>query len=240
MDLNQYYQSLVLSSEATLNESVKRMDQLANVNTFVDDLLTWHRVIHTKVGATVIKYAAGEIQLSTLSLVYGLYRQAFVSLRLSFELSLSAIFFSNNELEFREWERGKRDIYWSQLIDTTNETDNGVLSKRYAKAFFPELEGIVKEYNQLAKDTYRSLSEFVHGNAYTWEMNTSSVVFDQDLFNRWMDSFSHVSRVISFSLSLRFIKALEPHEISLLEAHLQEYLGTIAAIRKIVGGTVEA
>jgi hypothetical protein len=247
MDLRQYYQSLISTSGATLNESLEKMNELAKVHAFADDLLTWHTVVHTRVGATVIKYAAGEIQLSALSLVYGLYRQAFISLRLSLELSLSAVFFSTNELEFREWEQGKRDIYWNQLIDIkpdvnnsdTNKsnTNNGIFSKRYSKAFFPELENIVTEYNNLAKDTYRNLSEFVHGNAYTWEMNTSSISFDEVLFDRWMNNFIKVSRIISFGLSLRFLKGLDTHEVNLLEAHLKEYLGTISAIREVIGGT---
>jgi len=235
MDLRQYYKSLISSSEATLDQSLTRVDDLAKVHAFVDDLLVWHTVVHTRVGATVIKYAAGEIQLASLSLTYGLYRQAFISLRLSLEISLSAIFFSTNELQFREWEQGKSDIYWSQLIDATSETSNGVFSKRYAKAFFPELENIVVEYNNLAKGTYRDLSEFVHGNAYTWDMNTSNISFNKILFDRWMSNFVKVSKVISFGLTLRFLKALNASEADSLKAHLKEYLGTIPAIREVIG-----
>lgn len=237
MDLRQYYQSLISSSEVTLNESLEKMAELAKVHAFAEDLLVWHTVVHTRVGATVIKYAAGEIQLSALSLAYGLYRQAFTSLRLSLELSLSAIFFSTNELEFREWEQGKSDIYWSQLIATTSDTNNGIFSKRYAIAFFPELEDIVAEYNKLAKETYRNLSEFVHGNAYTWEMSTSNISFDEVLFDRWMNNFTNVSRVISFGLTLRFLKTLDTYETNSLKAHLQEYIGTISAVREFIGGT---
>jgi hypothetical protein len=238
MDLSQYYKSLISSSETTLNESLERMAELAKVHAFAEDLLIWHAVVHTRVGATVIKYAAGEIQLSALSLVYGLYRQAFTSLRLSLELSLSAIFFSTNELEFREWEQGKKDIYWSQLIATTSDTNNGIFSKRYAEAFFPELENVVVEYNKLAKDTYRDLSEFVHGNAYTWEMSTSNISFDEALFDRWMSNFTNVSTLISFGLTLRFLKALDTDEADSLKAHLQEYLGTMSAVREVIGGTI--
>ncbi|MEP0915380.1 hypothetical protein NC981_00995 [Leptolyngbya sp. DQ-M1] len=238
MDLRQYYQNLISSSEATLNESLQKLDELAKVHAFTEDLLIWHEVVHTRVGATVVRYAAGEIQLSALSLAYGLYRQAFTSLRLSLELSLSAIFFSTNELEFREWEQGKRDIYWNQLVDVNPDTNNGIFSKRYAKAFFPELEDSVAEYNKLARNTYRDLSEFVHGNAYTWEMSTSSIGFDDALFHRWITNFGGVSRIISFGLTLRFLKSLERGEISSLKAHLQEYLGTIPAIREVIGGAL--
>jgi hypothetical protein len=238
MDLHQYYRSLISSSEATLDQSLTRVNDLAKVHAFVEDLLIWNTVVHTRVGATVIKYAAGEIQLSALSLTYGLYRQAFTSLRLSLELSLSSIFFSTNELQFREWEQGKGDIYWSQLIDATSDTNSGIFSKRYAKAFFPELENIVSEYNSLSKETYRNLSEFVHGNAYTWEMSKSSIGFDEILFNAWISNFEKVSRIVSFGLTLRFLKTLYPHEVNSLKAHLQEHLGTISAVRAVVGGIV--
>jgi hypothetical protein len=238
MDLNQYYKDLISSSESTLDQSLRRVNDLAKVHIFVEDLLLWNTILYTRVGTTVIKYSAGEIQLSALSLAYGLYRQAFTSLRLSLELSLSSIFFSTNELQFREWEQGKGDIYWSQLIDATSDTNSGIFSKRYAKAFFPELENIVLEYNNLAKETYRNLSEFVHGNSYTREISISSIGFNEVLFNAWTSNFEKVSRIISFGLTLRFLKTLNTNEVNSLKTHLQEHLGTISAVRAVFGGAV--
>ncbi|HEY9608983.1 hypothetical protein [Allocoleopsis sp.] len=238
MDLHQYYKDIFESSSITMNESLKRDNELAKIHSFVDDLLTWYDVLKPRGEAVILKYAASELQLSALSVVSGLYRQSFTSLRLALELSLSAIFFSTNELDFREWEKGQRDIYWHQLVDT-DDTDQGVFSRRWARGFFPELEDSVKVYNKLAKDTYRNLSEFVHGNAFTWEVNKSNIVFNEQLFNQWLNNFSNLSKIISFALSLRFLKKLESSSINRLEAHLLEFVGHIAEIRKIIGGAME-
>lgn len=238
MDLHQYYQDIFEYSNITMNESLKRDNELAKAHSFTDDLLTWHEALKTRGEAVILKYVATEIQLSTLSLVSGLYRQAFTSLRLSLELSLSAIFFSTNELDFREWEKGQRDIYWNQLVDT-DDTDQGVFSKRWARGFFPELVDNVKEYNKLARDTYRNLSEFVHGNAYTWELSRANIAFDEQLFNQWLNNFSSLSKIISFALCLRFLKSLDSSSINCLEEHLFEFMGHIDEVRKILGGAVE-
>uniref|UniRef100_A0A0C1RE98 Uncharacterized protein n=3 Tax=Nostocales TaxID=1161 RepID=A0A0C1RE98_9CYAN len=237
MDLYQYYQEIFDSSNITMNESLKKADELAKVHAFVDDLLTWYDVLKPREEAVILTYAAGELQLSTLSLVAGLYRQSFTSLRLALELSLSTIFFSTNELDFREWRNGERDIYWQQLVCTDSNTQ-GIFSSRWAKGFFPELIDFVKEYNKIAKDVYRDLSEFVHGNAYTWEVNKAHIVFNDALFKKWLNNFFNLSQVISFALCLRFMKSLDSQKLHRLESHLLESLGHIEEIRRILGGSV--
>ena len=238
MNLNQYYQDIFNSSSIIMNESLRRDTELAKIHFFVEDLLIWYDILKTRGEAVILKYAASELQLSALSLVSGLYRQSFTSLRLALELSLSAVFFSTNELDFREWERGTRDIYWNQLV-STDDNDLGIFSKRWAKGFFPELTNHVKTYNTLARDTYRSLSEFVHVNAYTWEVNKAKLVFEEKLFNQWIDNFSNYSQIISFALCLRFMKHLDSSSINCLEAHLHEFVGHITEVRKFLGWPVE-
>lgn len=238
MNLHQYYEDIFESSSITMKESLKKDNELAKIHSFVEDLLTWYDVLKTRGEAVILKYAASELQLSALSLVSGLYRQSFTSLRLTLELSLSAIYFSANELDFREWEIGTRDIYWNQLVNT-DDNDFGIFSQRWASGFFPELTDYVKNYNTLARDTYRSLSEFVHGNAYTWELKEAKVVFEENLFNQWLKNFSSSSQIISFALCLRFMKHLESSSINRLEVHLLEFLGHITEVQKLIGGAVE-
>ena len=245
MNLHQYYGEIFESSSITMNESLKKDNELAKIHSFVEDLLTWYDVLKTRGEAVILKYVASELQLSALSLVSGLYRQSFTSLRLTLELSLSAIYFSANELAFREWEIGTRDIYWNQLVSTddkvvsTDDKELGIFSQRWASGFFPELTGHVKTYNTLARETYRSLSEFVHGNAYTWEVNKAQIMFEEKLFNQWIDNFSKYSQIISFALCLRFMKHLDSSSINCLEAHLHEFVGHITEVRKFLGWPVE-
>jgi hypothetical protein len=240
MDLTQYYLGLSNSSKEILTQSLERVGDLSKVNMFVDDILVWHELLHEKVESIVIlKYAASEIQVAAFSLALGLYRQAFVSLRLSLELSLSSVLFSTNELEFREWQRGERDIYWSKIIGQAaqdsqrQDNQSGVFSQRYSKNFYPELEELLSPYNELAAKTYRKLSEFVHGNAETLSISNGLKFRDRD-FEDWMSLFIDSSNLISFALCLRFLKQLNSQEIKRMENHLLDSLGHIPTVREYI------
>jgi len=81
----------------------------------------------------VWRAAIREYQFALLALAQGHYRNAFVSLRLFLELALAAVHYSAHRLELQEWLDGHRDLNWSALTDS----ENGVLSSRFARAFFP-------------------------------------------------------------------------------------------------------
>jgi len=230
MNIEEFYSNIFNSlNETQLKTVIEKRESLSKVHSFTDDLLLWSNIINPRSEFAIIKYAATEIQLSSITLVIGLYRQSFASLRLALELVLSAIYFSANELSLREWETGSTDIYWNQLIDP----ENGVLSNRFCKVFFPGLEDSTAAYLESAKKTYRELSEFVHGNIGTWEAIVFPLSFDESLFNKWMSSFVDISKVIIFSLCLKFLKHLDKTSINQLEAHILEQIGDIAAIRQI-------
>ncbi|MCC5641903.1 hypothetical protein LC607_02775 [Nostoc sp. CHAB 5824] len=115
MDLQQYYQNIFDSSNKVMEESLQKENELAKIHEFVDDLLKWLIILQPRPESNVLEYVAAELQLSAFSLVSGLYRQAFTSLRLSLELSLGVVFFSANRLELAEWMGGNYDLVWSQL-----------------------------------------------------------------------------------------------------------------------------
>ncbi len=127
MNLREYYQNLFDSSNQVIHESLQQENELAKIHEFVDDLLKWLNILQPRPEANVLTHVAAELQLSSFSLVSGLYRQAFTSLRLSLELSLGVVFFSANRLELAEWMGGNYDLVWSQL----NHSDNGVFSKSF-------------------------------------------------------------------------------------------------------------
>src|SRR5205823_6653593 len=105
------------------------------------------------------------------------------------------VHFSANRLELAEWLNGARDVKWASLIDQ----ESGVLSTRYADAFFPELRGSVKNYNAIGSKVYRELSEFVHGNQHTWGGMTDQIVFSKELQSRWFSHFSAASTTVTYA-----------------------------------------
>src|SRR5437762_10572024 len=120
------------------------------------------------------------------------------------ELSLASVHFSTNRLELAEWLNGGRDVKWASLADG----EQGVLSVRYADAFFPDLRDSVRTYNTIASKIYRELSEFVHGNHKTWGVTTDQIEFNEDAHARWLSNFADASTTVVYALCLRFLKEL--------------------------------
>lgn len=177
-----------------------------------------------------------EYQFALLALAQGHYRHAFKALRLVLELSLQTIALSSNELELREWLDNRRDTVWSHLIDATN----GVFSKRFTQAFFPDLSAHVQHYNQLAASVYRECSECVHGNIPKHVPLPASLSFDGDVFKLWHSKADVVARIVHFGLCLRYLCDLSDAQISTLEAPLSDRVGYIPEIRKRLGGPTQS
>ncbi len=120
MNIDQYYQDIFKNAKATMKESLRQREQLAQVHSFVDDILTWYQILSYREESVILKNIASELQFSAFSLACGLYRQSFISLRIVLESSLAAIFFSSYKLEFREWEKGNRDREHPTFLLSTN------------------------------------------------------------------------------------------------------------------------
>lgn len=179
----------------------------------------------------LIRSVAAQLESATLFATFGLYRQAFSALRLSLELGLGASYFSVHRLELSEWLDGRGDIKWSQLIDG----DNGVLSPRFAKTFFPELTEETKGFSDRATQLYRELSEFVHGNHETWVDNGLAISFNIDANKRYHDKCQEAFEIILFTLCCRFLKGLSDTKRDDVE-FIKEELNHLDPIRRIFGG----
>ncbi|MEB7534198.1 hypothetical protein [Klebsiella aerogenes] len=128
----------------------------------------------------LIKIVATQLESSAYLCALGLYRQCFSTLRLLLEMGLAIVSFSLNKLTLLEWEKGLCDISWSQIIDI----DNGVLSTRVKKIFLDESFDLLR-VNKLARETYRELSEFVHGNQSTFSADKLFINYDDELVRKF-------------------------------------------------------
>lgn len=181
--------------------------------------------------AGLIETVAAQLESATLFSTFGLYRQAFSALRLALELGLGASYFSVHRLELNEWLGGRGDIKWSHLIDE----DRGVLSPRFAKAFFPELTKEAEIFSNRTKQLYRELSEFVHGNHETWVDSGLAISFKSDVNDRYHDKCQDVFEVVLFTLSFRYLKDLSETKLDEVE-FIKEELNHFGPIRRIFGG----
>ncbi len=183
----------------------------------------------------MLRAALGEYQFSLLAVVQGQYRQAFMALRLSFELLLGTVHFSANELHLRQWLKGKRDLVWNTIIDG----QNGIFSKEFVGTFYDDLVQEAPQYRAIAETVYRECSEYVHGNALTQSTISAQVSFQPHIFVEWHIRAKAIRLAASFALCARYIRIAHVTQRLSLESVLLDNLGHISVVRQLFGAPVE-
>ena len=225
-----YYLSLNAATKVTIEKSTSDPANIGRAQERVDTMNAWLRVLDPRPEAVVFRHAVNEATVGLFLLASGLYRPAFLSLRLFLELSLATIYFSANRVELAEWLNGAADVKWAVL---SNE-ETGVLSLRYADAFFPQLRDSVRMYNTIASKIYRELSEFVHGNHHTWGVLSDQIAFNSSVQDRWLEYFDSASAVVLYASTLRFIKELDKGQLKVISPAIQDCLGHLESVREVL------
>jgi hypothetical protein len=226
-----YYRTLLDNCTRVLKDTFDHRESALHSlsHSFIHDYGIWIECLELRPESILFKQAIGQYQFSLLALTLGLYRQAFSSMRLFLELSLGGIYFSAHEFTLREWLRDDDDIKWSILKDE----NTGVFSKRFARAFFEEFEQYVPQYCEIANRVYRACSEYIHGNAYTYDILASQVSFNETLFVDWHNKAKDLRFLMLFMFSLRYLKDLDTPSKAKVESILVDELGHIPPIRDI-------
>jgi hypothetical protein len=228
------YQSLHDTCGAIVRTSLQPepAQQVAESHVFLHELERWADAIAPNKERQLLAAAAREYQYALLALAQGLYRQAFKGLRLVLELCLQAVHLSVHQVELQEWLDGRKHTVWNTLMDV----DNGVLSIRFARAFFPEFEQDALHHRSLAEQLYRECSECVHGNAQKHIPLPQSLAFSGDSFGLWHRKAKGVALVVTFALAMRYLKDMTPERARTIEHDLLDRLGHITALRRVFGG----
>ncbi len=220
---------LLASTHDTNSSSIAKSLQFAN------EMEQWIKFLELRAEAQLINVATLEYRFALLALAQGHYRQSFKSLRLVFELTLQAILLSADEICLREWLSNRKDTNWSSIVDE----DNGVFSKRFSMAFFPELTDHIQHFRSLSISIYRECSECVHGNVPKHIPLPLKLEFNQEVFDLWHSKSDTVTLVLHFALALRYLKDFSGKEIEIIEPLLTDRLGHISQIRHVLGGPIK-
>jgi len=232
MNITEYFEQLNQTSQTIFKTTITDSASLGKTHAISSFLIEFSECLFETEEKKMLRTVATQLETATLNLALGLYRQAFSSLRLAFEMGLGLIYFSINKLEHNEWLNGDNDIKWTKLIDE----DNGVLSKRFSKAFFYELKEDINKYNGQAKKVYREMSEYVHGNSDTWQKSGLSLKYNKELKNKYFELFEEVSEILLFVLICRYLKSFNEEKMDSISEFLLEDLGHITAIREFLNG----
>lgn len=231
MNITEHLEQLNSSTQRVFADTLKKKSELGKAHHFSACIYEFTQNINESSERKILETVSTQLESATLNVTYGMYRQAFTSLRLALEMGLGAAYFSVHKLELQEWLDGRADIKWSSLTDE----NIGVLSNRFAKAFFPEFENDMNSYLIKAKEVYRKLSEYVHGNNETWEACSIKISYDEKLINFYFDSINLVSEIILFVLCCRYLKSFSSDAIESLE-FLPEEMNHIPYLREFFGG----
>lgn len=230
MDIQEYFSRLNAESQKIFNQTVVEKASLGALHNLSSYIYEFAECLPDPQEREIMITVSSQLESATLNLTLGLYRQAFSSLRLAFEMGLAAIYFSVNKMELNECLDGRADIRWSSLVDV----DNGVLSTRFAKAFLSECSEYVNGYRNDAVSIYRELSEYVHGNSETWVKSGLQLSFSRDLFELYVRCYKSVAIIILFAAVCRYTRLLDAEARESLQFIPDEF-NHIAEIRALFG-----
>jgi hypothetical protein len=233
MDIQEYYKKLNKQKNSTFSKTLENKTLLGLSHDLIINIDDWSKVTSKHSSSRILTNSIEQVDISCLLVLDGLYRSGFAALRLSLEMLTGAIYFSANNLEFEEWLKGGYDLNWSTIMDE----ENGVLSKRFANAYYPECANIGRGYFTRTKNLYRELSEMVHGNNRTWNFDNPTIAFDQNLIDDYKRKLEEISVILNFQMCVRFLNGLTPEEIPIVESHISDSIGTEEIIRTKIGGT---
>lgn len=231
MKIEDYFNTLNNQSQDIFRKTLVFRDELGKSHHLSSCIHEFGQCLNDEFEREMLKTVSSQLESANLNACLGLYRQAFSSLRLAFEMGLAVAYFSVHRLELSEWQKGDNDIRWSSLIDE----DRGVLSNRFCKAFFEDFSKDVECYNNKAKKVYRSLSEFVHGNYETWKGTEIELEFDRNSLELYFENFYAVCEIVIFVLSSRYLKSFSDVTLESLQ-FMTEEMNHLSYVREYFGG----
>jgi hypothetical protein len=224
-----YYVSLAnkcsrIAERTFENEKESRQSE---AHSFLQDIDAWVDILSERPESDLFLSASKEYQFSLLAVTQGLYRQAFMGLRLFMELTISGVYFSAHEYLFRKWKIGDKDISWGEF---TNSED-GVFSTNFCKAFKSNLRDQASLYQNIANNIYSDCSSYVHGNPNTHKTIPEELDYDESLYEEWHNKCSKVREITIFLFCLRYIEFIDQCKIPKIEESVNSHVSHIAEIR---------
>jgi len=203
IDLDSHYRHLTTVAQSVLDEALSDPQVKLDMGKSLALLSDLHSMIDCLSGrpeTEMLSAAALEYQYGLYAISTGAYRHAFLSLRLTLEMTLNAFLFSAYEIHMQQWRRGSRDTSWKAIVDE----DEGLFSKQYYAAFCPTLIGLVGQYRGIAVATYRECSQYVHGNPHTHALIGNTVKFQKPIIENWHSLAQSAHLLLLFCFCGRF------------------------------------
>ena len=226
--VSDYYRGLAEAARAVVEKSTSEtyVAQLGAAHAAIRELDHWRQALDAIGEVPTLAVVVEEYQYAVHSATEGLYRACYSALRVCLEFALATIQFASDDIAFREWQRGARDINWSGLASE----ETGVMSARYACSYFAELKGEVKEFRGRSIAAYRQYSEHIHANPRTHSMSPV-LQLDHGRYTAFLECLPEFHAIVNFFLFVRFARQLGAAERECLQEQVMDRIGHIPAVR---------
>lgn len=232
-DITEMYSSTLNGAKSVMERVLsEKSDALAECHALLADFHKIFSVIQARTEAPIYASAIHDMQMSMFVVSLGAYRQAFATLRKSLETVVSGCYFSGNLCELKMWEKGKRDIRWTEML----EGENGALGKKFVEAFSDVNQVEVEKYKEIAFGVYRELSGYVHNERRTSYSDGINLLYSEVEFEKFVINFKSVADVSLFLLTLRYLEEFSSEELGDVENIVNDRLGDIRSFQLIIGG----
>jgi len=146
---------------------------------------------------------------------FGLYKNAYISLRSQFETAMRLIYFSNHPVEYELWQSGN-EKWRGDLLKGSDVWGQNFKYFVYVPEI-GELEGRISSQNDnlwltkgnspKLKEIYSKLSKHVHsvGPYLQTRSGRLSTKYNQDEFKSWHEMFNDVQKYINILFALCFV-----------------------------------
>lgn len=211
-----YYTKILDRSRKSLDDLQNDDEKIAaftSAHNAIKDLECLEIFLQGRAEAEMFRLAKIEYHHALYSASVAQYRQAHVSLRLFFELSLCCVLFSAHEINMHLWMKDQKDSNWSSIISN----ENGVLSKMFSGAFFPEMKEHCEQYRAMAEALYRECSQFVHENRNSFDGIDGEMAYNPEILDAWVDRADTALRVVKFAFACRYLKVSERSQRDVVE-----------------------
>lgn len=224
-EINKKFGEIIETSLTPAND-----EKHAKLEAFFEDYTKWITVVAGNNEKIIYEEANSEYRTMLLFLCMGLYKNAYMSLRGYFELSLFGVMISTSDLDFRLWKRGLKDVHWSEITDV----EKGIFSRQYVETYNERLVNEKDNINTLARELYRNCSEYIH-NGYKIINAGADIAFEKRVFEDFCNQVNQINRIITYAFCVRYAESLQTSEVK-EEMHesILEQLTDISAIHKIL------
>jgi hypothetical protein len=203
------YKNINIKFGEIIEQSLKPSndEKHANLETFFCDYKKWISIIESQNEKIIYEEANSEYKIMLLFLCMGLYKNAYMSLRGYFELTLFGVLISTSDLDFRLWRRGLKDVHWSEITDM----EKGIFSKTFVETYNVLLLQDREKINILAKELYRNCSEYIH-SGYKIINEECDICFNQEIYDSFCNQVNQINRIITYAFCVRYYDDLKKSE----------------------------